>query len=86
MQQIILRTWDKVCPVDFLSLVKQNELCLELLCVHPYAISSGRQSCTDDKTDNTNTRVLLHIASELADTYSYYLNELWLRTTKDDVR
>lgn len=38
-----------------------------------------------DKTDNTNTHVLPHIASGLADTTSYYLNELWMRTTKEDV-
>ena len=40
---------------------------------------------TADKTDNSDTHALPRIASELADTYSHYLNELRLRTTEEDV-
>lgn len=80
MLQITLKTWNKVYLVHtiFLLLEKNKMHSLQ----KPFAyISLGRQPCTTDKTDNTDTLILPHIASELADTYTYYLNELWLRTT-----
>lgn len=44
------------------------------------------QNCTADKADNTDTHELPCIASEPADMYSYYLNEVELRTGKGGVR
>lgn len=82
-QKITLRTWDKVYPVHPLNLLLlvKTTLSLARLCSSMCHLIG----LTADKTDNSDTHVLPRIASELADTYSYYLNELWLRTTKHDV-
>lgn len=42
--------------------------------------------CSADKTDNTDTHVLPHIASEPFDKMDYHMNVIWLRTAKKMVR
>lgn len=68
-------------PTEFPIVGKKTTLSLARLCTSMCHLI-GQPA---DKTDNSDTHVLPRIASELADTYSHYLNELRLRTTEEDV-